>query len=229
MYSSLAQKGQPGEKSNSNNCDRQINNFQEEETQQSIVGHVDIEPASDVIEPPKQLNRCITAFSSGTGLAGIVGYGYKSLLTELFGWGLSAVVFSVMSFAVCYYLIFFHGLHKEEQRHELDLLIQADNRGEIIMSQEVISPIHVLETSVLATTLQNGSDLTNGAIEMIDHDDQNAEVSGTLPIQHSSTKLTARERFILVLSLWPYTIPLFTVYAAEYMLQVRIDMITFFN
>ena len=34
--------------------------------------------------------------------------------------------------------------------------------------------------------------------------------------------LTPYEKFKLVLSLWPYTIPLFTVYAAEYMLQAGV-------
>jgi len=37
---------------------------------------------------------CITVFSSDTGCAGIVGYAYKSLLAELFGWGTNTIVWS---------------------------------------------------------------------------------------------------------------------------------------
>ena len=222
MYSPLAQNGQPTEKSNPHDCEKQEEEEEEEEegTKEFSDTSAANKAACHVVES-KQLNRCITAFSSGTGLAGIVGYGYKSLLSEAFGWSLSSVVFSVVSFAVCYYMIFFHGLHKEQWKSELDFEIQEDERGEIPL-QEVVPPIHMVETSLLATTFQNGSSSTNGTIEMTPHANKNAEVSGNITMQHPSTELNARKRFMLVLSLWPYTIPLFTVYAAEYMLQVRI-------
>jgi len=45
-------------------------------------------------------SACITAFSSGTGLAGIVGFGYKALFSDVFGLGLSAAVYSAMLFAI---------------------------------------------------------------------------------------------------------------------------------
>ena len=59
-----------------------------------------------LMKSEKQQRKCITAFSSGTGCAGIVGYAYKSLLAELFGWGLSTIVWSAILFAVAYYRTF---------------------------------------------------------------------------------------------------------------------------
>jgi battenin len=154
----------------------------------------------------QQLNRCITAFASGTGCAGIVGYGYKSLLSDFFGWGMSAVVFSVVLFAAAYYSIFNHGLYKEIQHDELN--------G------------RVTESSILTDARQNDFDVANenDAVEMVGYSHTaTLQAKKSLPTQTPRPELTSRERFRLVLSLWPYTIPLFTVYAAEYMLQVRFD------
>ena len=59
-------------------------------------------------------SACITSFSSGTGIAGIVGYGYKALFSDLFGWGFSATVWSAMLFVVVYSSIYLMGLHNIE-------------------------------------------------------------------------------------------------------------------
>ena len=163
------------------------------------------------------MNYCITAFSSGTGLAGILGYGYKSLLSELFGWGLSSVVFSVVLFAVGYYTVFYHGLHKLAEQ-ELDTSIEANAEGDVIGHQN-IPPIHMLESSLLATARYNELGETNN-VEMIRRLEKNTSQTIVNSSRPQQPQLTSRERFNLVLSLWPYTIPLFTVYAAEYMLQV---------
>lgn len=168
-------------------------------------------------EKVKQMNCCITAFSSGTGLAGILGYGYKYLLSELLGWGLSSVVFSVVLFAVCYYAIFYHGLHELEEQ-ELDTSSQANAEGYVLGHQNT-PRIHMLESSLLATARYNEFGETNN-VEMISRLEKNASQTIVDPSRPQQPQLTSRERFNLVLSLWPYTIPLFTVYAAEYMLQV---------
>jgi battenin len=167
----------------------------------------------------KQMNRCITAFSSGTGLAGIVGYGYKSLLSETFGWGLSSVVFSVVVFAAAYYAIFYHGLFRAAQ-DQFDQLVY-DNVE--VLTQKAITPVHMLESSFLTNTIQQDVETTTATVEMVGNFQENTllHLSESTAIDHLPAQLTPLERFRLVLSLWPYTIPLFTVYAAEYMMQVR--------
>ncbi|KAL7519812.1 hypothetical protein ACHAWX_004565 [Stephanocyclus meneghinianus] len=196
----------------------------EEEYKENYRDGGDDESYGDVIEDShqekvKQMNYCITAFSSGTGLAGIFGYGYKYLLSELLGWGLSSVVFSVVLFAVCYYAIFYHGLHELEEQ-ELDTSSQANAEGYVLGHQNT-PRIHMLESSLLATARYNEFGETNN-VEMISRLEKNASQTIVDPSRPQQPQLTSRERFNLVLSLWLYTIPLFTVYAAEYMLQAGV-------
>ncbi|EED92444.1 cln3-like protein, partial [Thalassiosira pseudonana CCMP1335] len=127
-----------------------------------------------------QQNRCITAFSSGTGLAGIVGYGYKAFLSEVFGWGLSYIVWSAIGFAFFYWQIYHTGYDNAS-------LVEMVGHHQHRESRNTTSAAHRILSSASA-----------------------------------NTDLTAHDRFKLVLSLWPYTIPLFTVYAAEYMLQAGV-------
>ena len=155
----------------------------------------DIKDTATETETTKQLNRCITAFSSGTGLAGIVGYGYKSLLSEVFGLDFSIVTFSAVLFAVGYYSTFHFGLLEEEQ-----------NESEAVKTCEAYLPKNQWKE--------------NAVIEMIGHSLTTTSQPKNV-LERNKVQLSSQERFKVVLSLWPYTIPLFTVYAAEYMLQVR--------
>ena len=94
-------------------------------------------------------------------------------------------------------------------------------------------PIHMLESSLLVTGRSNNEQKDEGydnasLVEMVGHH-QHRESRNTTSAAHrilssasANTDLTAHDRFKLVLSLWPYTIPLFTVYAAEYMLQAGV-------
>ncbi|KAL7527879.1 hypothetical protein ACHAXR_002179 [Thalassiosira sp. AJA248-18] len=182
--------------------------------------------------------RSITAFSSGTGLAGIVGYGYKALFSELFGWGLSATVWSAMLFALLYWRIYLTGLHSIEQ----DTLAQfgAGNNGS---GYQMNHPSEASESSLLVRNIEddveddspvrdvqssNNREDESSALEMVTSDMihtqtfQQLEATSQADATVSSHNLTAYERFLLVLSLWPYTIPLFTVYAAEYCLQAGV-------
>ncbi len=176
-------------------------------------------------ERDQQQNRCITAFSSGTGLAGIVGYGYKAFLSEVFGWGLSYIVWSAIGFAFFYWQIYHTGLDALEQER-----MQPNDTGNFTQQAP---PIHMLESSLLVTGRSNNEQKDEGydnasLVEMVGHH-QHRESRNTTSAAHrilssasANTDLTAHDRFKLVLSLWPYTIPLFTVYAAEYMLQAGV-------
>eukprot|EP00956_Cyclotella_meneghiniana_P018668 scaffold31254_cov72-Cyclotella_meneghiniana.AAC.6 len=195
---------------------RHSNEFFEDDTERKIH---DADESNYRSNESKQSNQCITSFSSGTGLAGIVGYAYKSLLSEVFGLGLSAVVFSVIIFAVLYYATFFSGLHKEEQIHELSTSIQTDQEG-VIIAKDTSRLVHMLDSSLITKTQHDLNNYENNAVEMVGR--ASLPDNDTSPLQPPQTHLTTRDRFKLVMSLWPYTIPLFTVYAAEYMLQAGV-------
>lgn len=194
---------------------RCTNEFFEDDTEHNICN---ADESNFLSDESKQSNQCITAFSSGTGLAGIVGYAYKSLLSDVFGLKLSSVVFSVTIFAAAYYTTFFFGLHKEERINELNTLIQTNQRGEII-AKSATQLVRMLDSSLL-TKPQHDLNNEKNVVEMVG--DASLPDDDTSRLQPQRTQLTPRERFKLVMSLWPYTIPLFTVYAAEYMLQAGV-------
>mmetsp|Transcript_20919 Transcript_20919/g.31928 ORF Transcript_20919/g.31928 Transcript_20919/m.31928 type:complete len:538 (+) Transcript_20919:127-1740(+) len=171
-----------------------------------------------LMKSEKQQRKCITAFSSGTGCAGIVGYAYKSLLAELFGWGLSTIVWSAILFAVAYYRVYCAGLYEMDIRLE-----EAQTR---LDNERCASSAEAEELNGTAAAEQRPS------VEMVTQpEDEEENDSPTLLSQLSSeltttTKsvhhMTACERFQTVLSLWPYTIPLFFVYMTEYMMQAGV-------
>ncbi len=172
------------------------------------------ESGNTVVTPIMQgitQRACITAYSSGTGLGGVVGYGYKAVLTESFGWGLSAIVWSAISFALAYSLIYLNGLHGLEQSTQQQQPEVCTSESITFVSEYGISDNYPNRRHSHALEMTN----TN-----ITHQDTTRQLRKDLSI--SSHSITAFERFKLVLSLWPYTIPLFTVYAAEYVIQAGV-------
>jgi hypothetical protein len=174
------------------------------------------ESGNTVATPIKQgiaQRACITAYSSGTGLGGVVGYGYKAVLTEYFGWGLSATVWSAVSFGLAYSLIYLYGLHGLEQSMQQQQSEVCASQSITFVSEYGISDNYPIQNRSHGHTLE----MTNTNIT---HQDTTQQLRKDVSI--SLHNITAFERFKLVLSLWPYTIPLFTVYAAEYIIQAGV-------
>lgn len=164
-----------------------------------------------------QEKACITAYASGAGIGGVVGFGFKAILYDCLGLGLSVTVWSAIVFAFAYAFIYLNGLH-------------------VIMEESERTQILVVESSVIV----DDSDTDTGPIRR--HRKHRSEGSGGLglalsladaefinhfTVEHdtdstTSPNFTTLERFELVLSLWPYMIPMFTVYAAEYTLQAGV-------
>ncbi|KAL3765434.1 hypothetical protein ACHAW5_006927 [Stephanodiscus triporus] len=166
---------------------------------------------------------CITAFSSGTGLAGIVGFAYKALFSEFFGWGLSATVWSAMAFPPAYSLIYLKGLH--DMDNSAQRLVQPEaGPSSSLESFLFVDECDIHDNSLTRRRHGYGGEESGSALEMsntdITHPDTMQQLQTDLSVP--SRNITAYERFQLVLSLWRYTIPLFTVYAAEYMLQAGV-------
>ena len=220
---------------------------------------------------PAQKRRCITAFSSGTGLAGIVGYGYKAFFADVFGWSLSYIVWSAVLFSFAYWRIFNKGLCELERNHSNNDTMHSEHSNNEHMQQNRPISRETSESPLLMTKLKcnniesieiadstiaksnsfveeygqiesnKGStevEESGSSLEMVGHHEANnpqekhdedlcPRRQSYMSTQQSasavpSTDLTAFRRFTMVLSLWPYTIPLFTVYLAEYMLQAGV-------
>lgn len=254
---------------------------------------------SHVASGEKKTGRCITAFSSGTGLAGVFGFAYKVVLTDWMGMSLSSALLAANVLAAAYWWMFRRFLTEEddgdgagegsaEEGHRFREVGDSERRlcsprAGIPVGSERGVELHLLhdgsddeeakgaessdfksgsssdggllskmkgrrkgrrgrrrgytglgttddaegdsEASSSQLTSQGCSE-SGGAIEVAvaaemawsDDDDGNggeADAADHLDIKSLSTC----GRLRLTLSLWPYMVPLFTVYAAEYALQ----------
>jgi len=138
--------------------------------------------------------RCLTSFSSGTGMAGVFGFFWKWVWNDCVGLSMSTTVWLAMILAVGYWWSFQYA-----QRQQESLERETGDDEDVLDTTEKLSDEEELpnETQALAPSSTD---------------------SGR-PIVTPIPEMTPRERFQLVLSLWPYMIPLFVVYAAEYALQ----------
>jgi hypothetical protein len=171
----------------------------------------------------QQQRKCITAFASGTGLAGIIGYAYKSLLAELLGWGLSYIVWSAILFAIAYYCIYCTGLYEMEIRLEAAAAAAAAAAQTNRLNDESRN-MYSSATEEEGVELHDTTIERQSFLEMVaqPHEDEEEENDSPPLLLTTTTKsvhdMTACERFQTVLSLWPYMIPLFFVYMTEYMM-----------
>ena len=170
--------------------------------------------------------RSITAFASGTGLAGVVGYGYKALMSDVLGLGLSATVWSVTIFAAVYWFLYDQGLYKVErstqnnasahyqlgERHCNRTASPVTSEASLFVPEDELNPIHS------SSQVGNAHGMHASAAGGLAHAER--QCPDSLPA--GPLNLTAREKCGVVFSLWPYAIPLFTVYMAEYMLQAGV-------
>jgi battenin len=146
--------------------------------------------------------QCLTAFASGTGMAGVFGFFWKWLWTDCLGFTLSITLWLAMVLAGGYWWCF------QEVDRQLDIMEQQVGRFAVVGG--------ILDDPVDMTVPDDEDVLTPESESLATHSgSETADDIALTPI----TELTSMERFKLVLSLWPYMIPLFVVYAAEYALQ----------
>ena len=175
-------------------------------------------------------NATITMWSSGTGAAGIFGYLWVNCLHVFGGYSFFTTLMSAQITVIAFLAAFFVLLESPEARaRQVKELISAD-------AQLVGAAMDALDSQPSAgsgsgASFRNFSQENNTAVN-------DAETTGLLlhphdtnlhlPPRHALNKsskaarMSAKERFSQFCSLWPYTIPLFLVYAAEYMMQAGV-------
>ena len=148
----------------------------------------------------------ITAWSSGTGFAGVFGYGWIAVLHVMLGMSFGACLMAALILPVSWIVVYFVVLDSPDGRKkELRALYNDD----LVLAE---------------STIQALQDQEQGENEMAREEDRllvgnrqsEVEVERMLT---PNRNLTIKDRFILVMGLWPYTIPLFLVYFAEYAMQ----------
>jgi battenin len=178
------------------------------------------------IDSPQIMNQpqekaCITAYASGAGIGGVVGFGFKAILYDYLGLGLSVTVWSAVVFAFAYAFIYLNGLQVIMDERERIQILMVESSA-IVDDNSDPGPIRSGPIRRHRKHRTEGSGGLGLALSLAD-----AEFINHFTVEHDtdstiSNNFTALERFMLVLSLWPYMIPMFTVYAAEYTLQAGV-------
>lgn len=174
--------------------------------------HVDeIEDELILLEDTKSIS--IAAFSSGTGLAGVLGFAYVYICTHILHLSLAASLIVALFFPYAFWKVFVVSLEAYtvdiETSSEMAALALTDSDDE---PQSMRSTRDEFEDNPLA--IENSFSV--GSSSSFSEGQSNINASQEFAVIN---QMTVFERFRLVLSLWPYMVPLFVVYTAEYSLQ----------
>ncbi len=207
---------------------------------------------------------CITAFSSGTGLAGVLGFAFVVILTDVMALSLTQALYIALIFPFCYFIIYAKYLSKisttpissanNEVDEEETMAITSgssstrsneDGNGSSGSHSRGASSDESIECCGEETELTSWSvhnESSNGSVGEGNDTfyDNPSSLPSSLPSSPSSPlhevdlssgdrneekksnvveNMTFFDRLKLSASFWPYMVPLFIVYAAEYALQ----------
>ncbi|GAB5037452.1 protein btn1 [Nannochloropsis oceanica] len=178
----------------------------------------------------------ITAWSSGTGFAGILGYGWVVFFHLLCGVSFSSTLLVALVLPLGWIATFFFGLGDPSSETYRGVMEDINN--------ELSSAADDLNGTASSALIRPGTASAVYALHppsMEEVEEEEEEWEEELPCRrrtegggrgagrtgwerrrkgHPQTHaFTMRERWQLFLSLWPYTVPLITVYWAEYAMQ----------
>lgn len=148
--------------------------------------------------------RLISCYSSGTGIAGVLGGFYPVLMEEVFGLSLSVAVLIALFIPVCYLVLFFCVL---DRRHHTYALEDTASRHATEPHNQSFS---VSKLSIKDTTLEEGNRSARS----------NSTARNSWNLERTQDQnLSVWARVKAVAGLWYYILPLFIVYFAEYFIQ----------
>ncbi|CAB9520092.1 Protein BTN1 [Seminavis robusta] len=182
--------------------------------------------------------RCIGAFSSGTGLAGVFGFFWKFIWNEWMNLSMRTTLWLAQSLSLLYIYIYWKMLHPYLKK---SVKAATPGAGELMpLEMNTFPPVSVAKTingSMHATekTEVDSMDSSSGklrdtsALRCRQPDDSALESPPEIIVYQApdveeapkpvSQWTTAERSEFVVKQLWPYIIPLFVVYATEYSLQ----------
>ncbi len=139
-----------------------------------------------------ETRRCLTAWSSGTGMAGIFGFAFVALFTLAFGSTFVAALLAGLSIPCAYILCFFFVLQAPSTS---DFAPLVDNMTDEDLAGEV--------------------EITTATEKRFDVTLVSGNVAPKMDLLSARPPSTCRERCNIIFHLWPYMLPLFFVYFAE--------------
>jgi len=186
--------------------------------------------------------QCLTGFSSGTGFAGVFGFFWKWIWNKWLGLSLSTTLWLATILSVGYISAYRYATYLNKIQQSMAITkISTIHSGSSQQQQEKQKcyrdqidihnyrnkskndPVTVENDPEYVLTLNENITLDNNNddidVAFINRNENNVEDELNVTIVKEISTMSGRQRFDLVLSLWPYMIPLFTVYVAEYTLQ----------
>ena len=168
----------------------------------------------------------LTAWSSGTGFAGIFGFGWVILFTAGFKASFEFTLFVALVLPVLFFLNFelvmnVPDIPREARRMSMDEAVAEFNLPPLSSVDRLQAPHLVDEATnpiLLDESQRKGStpDIQpqrNASIERRKREQEARDLSA------AAVEMTIQERIASTISLWPFMIPLFLVYFAEYAMQ----------
>jgi battenin len=175
----------------------------------------------------------LTAFSSGTGLAGIFGFGWKTFWNDFLGLSFSRTLLIANVLPMAYATIYLMLLDtarlpvlEDECLDDENVYVIDDADGSHAMRgfgtvrnrSDGVSVRVDSRNSAEGIALMSDPALLGDDMPLRDSNEERRhdQESSSLRPNKSLMELRAGQRFRLVLSLWPYMVPLFLVYFSEY-------------
>ncbi len=152
----------------------------------------------------------LTGWSSGTGMAGIVGYAWVSILIYQFQLKFYWVLFLGLIFPFLYALNTLYVLPWPEisrEKKQLNVGHSSSNDSHDIRNHKVSD----------GYTILSNNDTTYDAMEQQQCDE--IQINQNVDKSNAAVSMSTAERLKVALSLWKYMFPLFLVYFAEYVTQ----------
>lgn len=164
------------------------------------LGEASLLALAGLCDSSRNTKNCITCFSSGTGLAGVFGFLWKYAWDDWLGFSLKQTLWMAMILVLIYTMTYIKNFSNVDS-----LVLKSSSRQE--------EGLELMEEEV------DGIMKETTTIEQVDGEDSSIESEEESAQVKLVEDMTSSERLRLVLSLYPYMIPLFLVYAAEYALQ----------
>lgn len=151
-------------------------------------------------------NACLTAFSSGTGLAGVFGFMWNFVWIDWLRLPLSFSLYLGNVLPILYYGLYYTFVREIPPGTVITVNLCPGLQGGEFSEESSELPVG---SSSDPADVVCGDGLVSEEVEEEDH----------APSVATREIMTSLQRLVAVLRLWPYMIPLFVVYAAEYSLQ----------
>jgi battenin len=159
----------------------------------------------------------LTAWSSGTGFAGVFGFAWVIVFTEGFQASFEFTLFVALVLPILFFCNFEFVMNVPDIKREVD--------GRTLSLDETVAEFNLSTKSNDSDRTPSeavGDDTINPIFTTDPGDDgttDNQKMKEESDLSAAAFNMTMQERISNTLSLWPFMIPLFLVYFAEYAMQ----------